>query len=464
MILNLKGYFLYSSWKKGALKITLPQQNESFRLHGLVYRVETKSNCFCSNKIVLMFIIFSFLYAGTIPAQDKKNEVEKILVENGFENLLVNWSNNKVVVAYENRVFRFEADAIKKIFEILVPILNDEAELSLIPLNRKIPLALINLRISSYKNFFNREIAVEKFIDEIEISTEVDEQYKKLENESEKNSSNFRFDIVLKPAVTFQFGPYDKPVRGNFNFLPDIRAGFWKGMQIKYEEIFPLWNEFGTRDDSIHTGMVTLNQTFRMPNDFFLSTSFGVFTQERYGADFEFRKYFLNGDLSIGGNYGLTSYLSFSGWNRILYYDKFIWTGALNAEYRIQKYDLTLGLTVGKFLYNDNTIRFDVNREFGEIEIGFFALRSLEGVSNGGVTITVPLFPSKYWNPWIIRPRIAENYSFSYLVKSNGDDLIGLRYNTGNRLQSFLKKINPGFIKHSLLKIYQQNKSEVKDD
>ena len=45
--------------------------------------------------------------------------------------------------------------------------------------------------------------------------------------------------------------------------------------------------------------------------------------------------------------------------------------GSLSCEYRVTKYDLTLGLTAGKFLMGDESIRFDINREFGEIEIGF---------------------------------------------------------------------------------------------
>ena len=53
--------------------------------------------------------------------------------------------------------------------------------------------------------------------------------------------------------------------------------------------------------------------------------------------------------------------------------------------------------------------------------------------------MTVPLFPSKYWNPGIARVKVAENYSWSYLVKSNTNDLIGQRYNTGSRINTFIE-------------------------
>ena len=57
------------------------------------------------------------------------------------------------------------------------------------------------------------------------------------------------------------------------------------------------------------------------------------------------KKYSLNGDLNFGLNFGLTSFASFSGMTKLYYYDAFTWTGSLSCEYRVTKYDLTLGLT-----------------------------------------------------------------------------------------------------------------------
>lgn len=397
------------------------------------------------------------IFTGTVFCQDQNSVIKMSLVNNGFENLLVNSDENRVVIAYENRVFRFEPEAIKEIIDLVVPLIHDAKELILIPLNRKIPIVLINLKIAEYQKFKKGEIDAASFINGLDVTNDVDDQFNKLNQKEEENSSNFKFDLVVNPSIKYQLGAFNKPLRGYISLDPDIRTGFWKGMQLKYEEVIPIFNEFGTRDDSVHTGSVILNQTLRLPNNLFVSSTIGVFTNDRYGYDFELKKYFLSGDLSFGGNFGFTSYISFSGLNRILYNDRFIFTGSVSTEYRVQKYDLTLGLSAGKYLLNDNTIRFDINREFGEIEIGFFAMRSFEGVSNGGVILTVPLFPSKYWNPNIIRPRVVETYTLSYLVTADLKDQIGKRYNTGNRLNSFIKKLNPGFIKHSLLKILQTN-------
>ena len=45
----------------------------------------------------------------------------------------------KVIIAYENRVYRFDVEAIKEILNIVVPESNDIQKVILIPENRKIP-------------------------------------------------------------------------------------------------------------------------------------------------------------------------------------------------------------------------------------------------------------------------------------------------------------------------------------
>jgi hypothetical protein len=73
-----------------------------------------------------------------------------------------------------------------------------------------------------------------------------------------------------------------------------------------------------------------------------------------------------------------------------------LWTGYLNLSYRLNIYDLTVGVTGGRFISEDKSIRLDVSRKFGEISIGFFATKTLNGEANGGFNFSIPLFPSKY--------------------------------------------------------------------
>jgi len=379
-----------------------------------------------------------------------REEVAQVLIKNGFENIRIKIDDKNFILAYENRVDRFELDGIRDVLFAVIPLLNDFEKIVLVPLNKKIPLVIIEADINSCLSYKSKKITGPEFAGGLIINQYTDSVYNQLQNEREYNASDFKFDIAVKPTVQFEFGPYIHPVAGQVNIVPEVMSNWWKGMGINYELIIPVYNDpaFGRREDSVRSGVIALNQVFRLPNSLFLSGSAGLFTQNRYGIDFEISKYWINGDLNLSGNLGYTSFATFSGLKRFLYSDAFIMTGSLGAQYRIEKYNLILGVMVGKFLLGDESIRFDINREFNEVEIGFFAIRSREGISNGGVNVSIPIFPSKYWNPDIVRVRTAESFSFSYVVRSNSNDFIGLRYDTNNRLNSFDKKLNPSFIRN----------------
>jgi hypothetical protein len=388
----------------------------------------------------------NFIY-GFDDSTAKANIISK-LVNSGFENIFVKIDRQRVIIAYENRVYRFDVEAIKEILKIAVTELNDQQKIILIPQNRKIPIVSIETSVADCKEYFSSASSGKEFASKLKIDFNTDILFNEINKSELENSSSFRFDVALKPQLKFEFGPYEKPVISQINIVPELKTSWWKGMNFNYELIVPIVNEFGTSEDSVRPGIVALNQVLRLPSDFFVSSSFGLFTQNRFGLDLDLKKYFMNGDFSLGLNFGLTSFVAFSGMTKILYNEAYKWNGSISMEYRIPEYDLTLGLMAGRFLMGDDSFRLDVSREFGEIEIGFFAIRSTTGISNGGINITIPLFPANYWNPSFVRLKSNENFTWSYLVKTNPDQLVGLRYNTDNRIGTYTKKLNPNFIKN----------------
>ncbi len=404
-------------------------------------------------KKIITFLLFFFSFFEILFPQDLgiKQNIIKDLANTGFENIRIKYDPDKIIIAYENRVYRFDVDAVKEVLKIVVPELTEQKKIILIPENRKIPLVIIEVLVTDCKDYLSSNISGSEFAEKLKIIFETDTEWQDLKNETEFNSSNLRFDITLKPTIAAQFGVFTDPVMWQLNLVPGIRTSFWKGMLFNYELIVPIHNDLLPMEDSVRTGMAVINQTLRLPNSFFVSSSIGYFSNNRYGFDIEAKKYFSNGDINIGINFGITSFAYFVG-KRFYYSDQFMWTGGINLDFRIPKYDLTLGLSSGKFLMGDNSIRLDINRAFGEIEIGFFAIRSLNGISNGGINISIPIFPSKYWKPSFIRLRTEENFGWGYIVKSNTPDLIGLRYNTGNKINNFIKKLNPEFIKNNFRK------------
>jgi hypothetical protein len=401
-----------------------------------------------SNKYLLVFFLFAFFSHTYSQNNDaSKSIITEQLLKAGYENLRVTYVEKDLVIGYENRIQRFEVAAIKDLFDILVQYVESFDNLILVPQNRKIPLCSVKVSGSNLKEFHENHINSKEFGKELEIQINTDKIWGILLRVDEVNSTSAEFDFTIKPSFQFEFGPYSDPVLWQFNLIPAIRTSLWKGMEFKYEFIVPIHNGLSPREDSVRTGLAVMNQTLRFKNDFFVSASVGYFSGYRYGFDFDTKKYYENGESNFYLNFGCTSFASFAG-KRFYYSDQFTWTAYAGFEHRIAEYDLTLGIMAGRFLMGDNSIRFDINREFSEIEIGFFAIRSTSGISNGGINITVPLFPSKYAKPSFIRFRPEENFAFSYLVKTSLKDLIGLRYNTGNRLDIFDKKLNPEFIRN----------------
>jgi hypothetical protein len=377
-----------------------------------------------------------------------KRSIVDELTKNGFENLKVQIETESAIVAYENRVYRFDVEALKEVLKLVVPLLKDQKEIVLVPQNRQIPIVSLEASVSDCKDYFDSRISGKEFASRLTIRFDIDEISRKLSGEDVENSSSFRFDITAKPQAYFQFGPYGKPVTSQVNAVPELQTSWFQGMHVNSELIVPVVNQFGTRGESVRPGVLALNQVYRFPGNYFVSASAGVFTQDRYGLDLEAEKYVWNANLSYGLNVGLSSMLFFERMTSIYYSDVFAVTGSVHCNYRIPEYDLTLGVMAGKFLRDDKSLRFDMSREFGEVEIGFFAIHAFRGITNGGINITIPLFPSKYWKPGVVRARPHEDFTMSYLAKTNPDQLIGLRYNTLNRLEYFDKKLNPDFIRN----------------
>jgi hypothetical protein len=403
------------------------------------------------NKYLFIFLLF-FVYSHQYSQQKNKSSdnLVKVLLERGYENIRIGHLDKDLIVSYENRLYRFEVNALKDLFDILAKYVDEFDNLILVPQNRKIPLAEIKVSCYNLRAYYENRISSKEFGEVLDIHLNTDKIWGFLLKEEEINSSTMKFDFTIKPSFQFEFGPYSDPVLWQFNFMPGIKTNLWEGMQVSYEMIIPAYNSLSPRDDSVRTGLAVLNQTFRLPDDYFISSSIGYFSGYRSGLDFDAKKYFDNGNSNVYLNFGCTSFTELVG-NRLYYSDQFLWTINAGFEYRIPQYDLTLGIMAGKFLMGDESIRFDINREFSEIEIGFFAIKSRDGISNGGINITIPIFPSKYWKPSFVRLRPDENFSISYLVKSSLKDLIGRRYNTGNQLDNFIKKLNPEFVKNRFL-------------
>lgn len=262
-------------------------------------------------------------------------------------------------------------------------------------------------------------------------------------------SSHFgRIDVVVHPWFEAVFGDYDNPVASRTGIAPEVRVAIRRGLSLSAQALVTLQDDLPTGESPIRPALVTLNQTMRLPRNVFVSATAGTFTSNRYGADVEARAYLANGRWSVGAELGLTGAVSYDreGWYRTPMDER---TALADVAWRSAAYDLTVRATAGAFLEDERGVRLDVARQFGEMEIGWFAVASEEG-ANGGVTLRIPLLPSRHARPGPVRLRTADAFRWQYRYRGLVPG--GRRYMTGSEIEELVRRLNPDWIANSFLR------------
>ncbi|KAF0141294.1 MAG: hypothetical protein FD122_1722 [Stygiobacter sp.] len=170
---------------RGQQKLSMREKSQFVKSVSYIYKI----------RLISSFLI---LFLVTNVFSTDKKVITAQLVENGFENIRIKIENARILIAYENRVYRFEVEALNEVIKIVVPLIDDREELILIPLNRKIPIIKFLSSIENCKAFLGNKINAQQFIEDSDIKLDVDREYNFLLDESEFNSSNLRFDLVIK--------------------------------------------------------------------------------------------------------------------------------------------------------------------------------------------------------------------------------------------------------------------------
>jgi hypothetical protein len=395
--------------------------------------------------LFLIFLITKEAFTQEVFSIEK--QIQMAMAEHGFENVAVCKDTNRVIIGYENRVYRHEVRAIREALEV-VSKFNNQQTIILVPQDRGVPLLAVSVNWDVYRNRLNKKKENDSSNSGIEVSLDVEPYWQRLKDQSIVNPSTMKFDIVVYPQYRALFGNFNNPVASQINLAPALSTSLWNGMQFSAQWIIPLQNELEEEGNYGRPGLLTFNQTIRIPNNTFVSATVGYFTQHQYGVDVEAKRFLDNGRWAIGANIGYTGYASYL--HSTLYYSNLqYWSYFLNCEYRYSDLDVTMKATYGRFLYEDRGVRFDVLRQFGEIDIGFFCIATKNG-TDGGFNFSVPIFPGKRLSPGLVRISPAPYFPWEYRYR--GDSMESVRYTTANSIDAFIEKLNPDYVKNQLSK------------
>jgi hypothetical protein len=387
-----------------------------------------------------LLVLFPVICFGR---ENQVDSVSEALMRQGFENVAIYEDTSQIVVTYENRIYRYEVRALREVMKIAASNFSGR-NVAIVIQHQGIPItAVIGKLLQSSGE--NRDILVNY---KWNTTFDVEPYWKKVRNIHKSRASYRKLDVVLYPQIKAQFGNYNNPIESQVNIAPALHTTLWKGMSLMLQWIVPLQNELGYEGNHGRPGLLTLSQWIRMPFNTFFSTTTGYFTEHRYGFDFECIKFWDDGRWMVLGNAGYTGYASYL--DKTWYYsDLDRWTWFLGGAYRFENLDFTIHTTYGQFLYADKGWRIDFSRQFGEMEIGFFAMKT-EGGGNGGFNFSLPIFPMKRLKPY--RVRVSPEAHFPWEYRYRGLRVYGREYKTCEQLDFVCETWNPLFINNQINK------------
>ncbi|MEA3443768.1 MAG: YjbH domain-containing protein [Bacteroidota bacterium] len=413
-----------------------------------------------------MLILLTPVYNSFANNIDIQSKLAQDLRNEGFRNIQISNEGADLIVGLENNVYRFEADALTRAIKIIYKFAGTHKNIVLIAKKLQLPIITIKISVEKLNSFSSGAISEKEFSNSIQIDFSSSDEWKKLRQEKIFNKNTFDLDFVIEPKIGFQLGNYDYPLRYQFRLLPSIETSLWKGQKIIGQFSIPVFDRhYVDQYKYFRPNIISIEQNFRIRKGLYTKLTAGWFTEKRYGFDAELVQYLFDGRLLLRGNFGYTGYILYlkkgaKGLSERVYSkptieidspDYFQFFG--NIEYRIEKYDLAINISYGKYLYENDAFLLNIYRNFNEYTLGFQAHFSETG-HNFGFRIFVPLWPEKYFKNKNIRIRPSKYINYSYLATRDYIDT----YRTSNVINEVIRELNPLFVKHFIAKNLLSNK------
>lgn len=338
---------------------------------------------------------------------------ERTRLRNNFENLTIDSTSARVF--YEQRIYRNPYAGMLQIQGALP----DSGARELVPMFQGVPLGAYRMgKQISYRRLSKNEIRTPNFL-----------------------LNKYKLDFWLQPAFAANFGYREKTLQSNTSVLLQTQFYLWKGMALNAGVLFPITNDMDNRPKIIRPAPVFLNQ-FLAFGKHFVSASAGYFYDDQYGVNIQYRHHDLSGPWSFGLESGFTGlyYYTRSG----IYYENMDnLLVVADAAYRLSRPELTLKLSGGRYLAGDEGGRFDLIRQFTNVEVGLYVMKTNNGTT-AGFNFAVPFPPGKIAQGKKVRFRTTDEFRWEYSYTRGFR--IGERYRTGYQLDQKLRQYHINYL------------------
>lgn len=332
---------------------------------------------------------------------------------NNFENLSIDSTAGKV--AYEQRLYRNPYLGMLEMQRAL----GDSSVKEYVPMFQGVPIGAYRMgKRISYRPLAKGEMRSRRFL-----------------------LNQYKFDFWLQPVFAANFGYREKTLQSNTSLLLQTQFYLWKGMSVNAGVLFPITNDLDNRPKIIRPAPVFLTQ-FLASGKHFVSASAGYFYNDQYGVNVQYRHHDLSGPWSFGLEGGLTGlyYYTKSG----IYYENMDNLLLIaDAAYKLSRPDLTLKLSGGRYLADDEGARFDLIRQFTNVEVGLYVMKANNGTT-AGFNFAIPIPPGKIAQGRKVRFRTTDEFRWQYSYTRGFR--IGERYRTGYQLDQKLRQYHTDYL------------------
>jgi len=339
-------------------------------------------------------------------ASQLEDRLTRILVDDGYANVAAVVERERVSIVYENARYRDPRRGLRRAAELLQPEIAPGQELILVPTVTAVPL------LSAHYCPNLAGPATEPVAAPARVSMDVSDLPTALLRARRSSSSFGRLDVVIHPWFEASFGDFDNPIASRTGIAPELRMALRPGLTVSAQALFTLQDDLHTGESRVRPGVVTVNQTVRLPRNLFVAATAGLFARNRYGIGTEITAYSIDTRWSLGAELGITGESSFINhqWGFTALNQP---TALMTITHRLQQHGVTMRTTAGVFLPRERGARLDVVRKFGEFELGWFGVTTGRA-ANGGLTLRIPLPQQRYSFPAPVRLRSAETFVWHY--------------------------------------------------
>jgi hypothetical protein len=362
--------------------------------------------------VLLVVVSLVFLFAPTqVQSEVLYNDLDGLataLVTHGFENVLVTGEPQATVqVYYENRIYRYQLKAMGVVLALVNNELTAPWTAEIIPLKAGVSVVSVTASSLDYVSFISGEVDEKTFSASLVISTDPSVP----DLHETKNGSFRRLDISAGPMFTVELEQVDDALHGQFNIVPQVEADLAKGFLATAQLVVPLVDEFETKSSGVRPGRVTLDWLHRHGPAVGLFRV-GIFNPDRYGVSLGAGRWAWGDRLLLVARGDVTGTLVLIDgvWE---YSSADVFTYSVEAQYRYPLLDVACKASFGRFLGEEVGGRLDIMRALGELEIGFFAIKT-ESESLGGILVDLPLPLTRYSKPSPIRFRTVPTLTWEY--------------------------------------------------